>query len=70
MPGRRFFRSQALAGCACIVWLAAVAYGFATLHRYESTPGPAAALRDSWPRDSKIPLEQNRLTMVLALHPR
>lgn len=70
MPGRGFFRSNAFAGSACAVWLAIVGCGFAVLHRYEATPGRASAPSPAWPKDSPIPLEEHRLTMVLALHPR
>ncbi len=63
-------KSRAVLAVAVTAWLAAVASGFAIFERYESTPGSAGAPSIDWPAGTAIPLESNRLTLVLAIHPR
>jgi hypothetical protein len=63
-------RSRTVLTIAVAAWLGAVASGFAIFQRYESTPGSAGTPNIDWPADSPILLESNRLTLVLAIHPR
>jgi hypothetical protein len=57
----------ALVGAA---WLIAVASGFAVLHRYASTPAHVGIVPSSWPVQDRIALEVDRLTLIVAIHPR
>ena len=62
-------RSRVALAVAVVAWLGAVASGFAIFQRYDSTPGSAGAPTVDWPSDTSIPLEPNRLTLILAIHP-
>jgi hypothetical protein len=55
---------------AAMVWLAAVVCGFAVLHRHEFTPAPLGSPAAVWPSGTPLTLEKDRLTFVLAVHPR
>ena len=52
-----------------IVWIAALCFGLRNLLSYESTPGPAGAVPQSWPR-SQIQRANDRPTLVMLAHPR
>jgi hypothetical protein len=64
------FRTRVVPALVGVVWLFAVASGFAVLHRYESTPGAQASIPPDWPADAPFGLESGRLTLVVAVHPR
>lgn len=51
------------------VWLFALVLGLRTLSAYESTPGRAASPSAAWPRDTRIPRDSDRATLVLLAHP-
>ena len=53
---------------AAIVWVAAVAVGFAQLWEFAYTPGPAASAPARWPSPS-LPHDPTAPTLVMVLHP-
>jgi hypothetical protein len=53
-----------------VIWGLAIAAGFLALHRYESTPGPAGAMLGHWPGPGRVPLQGDRHTLIMAVHPR
>jgi hypothetical protein len=52
------------------LWLLAVGMGFAALTRHEVTPGLQAAAGARWPGDVPELKREDRLTLVMAAHPR
>jgi hypothetical protein len=50
------------------LWCALCAFGFTALSRYEGTPGPRADT-PSWPTDCRLPLDRDRCSLVMAIHP-
>src|SRR4051794_9783921 len=63
-------RSTLVPALVGIAWLIAIGGGFAVLHRYQSTPGSVEASPVCWPLEIPLALEPDRLTVVLAIHPR
>jgi len=53
-----------------IVWLSAVACGMAFMWSYNHRPGEAANTPNRWPADSRVPLAEDRFTLVLLAHPK
>src|ERR1041385_2736332 len=51
-------------------WLAAAAAGAWGLHPYESAVGLAGVVPQQWPGTTKIPLDRDRLTLVMFAHPK
>ena len=51
------------------VWLLLVVTGMAVVLRHAYTPGVSAGKSATWPPDSKISLDANRLTLVMFAHP-
>lgn len=51
------------------VWLLLVMTGMAVVLRHANTPGISAGKPATWPADSKIALDANRLTLVMFAHP-
>jgi hypothetical protein len=62
-------RRNTLLLLVCLAWGSAVAAGLAALHRYEATPGRAAASPQRWPTPSHVALDTNRHTLVIFIHP-
>jgi hypothetical protein len=60
-PVRLFFAS---------CWLAAVAFGFSQLDRFERTPGVEAPTPAIWPETPALVKDEDRLNVVVALHPK
>jgi hypothetical protein len=54
---------------AGLLWLAACVGGSAVLLRYSSTPGEEGAALPQWPGDSRLALNRDRDTLVIAVHP-
>ncbi len=55
--------------CLLTVWGIAVAAGTLFLGAYAAAPGAAGQALPDWPRDSVIPLDGRRPTLVMFLHP-
>jgi hypothetical protein len=53
-----------------VAWLSAVACGMAFMWSYNHQPGEAANTPKRWPGDSRIPLAEDRYTLVLLAHPK
>jgi hypothetical protein len=53
-----------------VMWGGAVAFGFASMSRFESTPGPASVAPATWPAESAVPLDGGRPALVMFVHPR
>jgi hypothetical protein len=70
MFGAVSIRSTLVPALVGAAWLIAVACGFAVLHRYASTPAHVGIVPSSWPVQDRIALEVDRLTLVMAIHPR
>jgi hypothetical protein len=70
MFGVASIRSTLVPAFAGVAWLVAVASGFAALHRYASTPAHVGIVPSSWPGQDRMALEVDRLTLVVAIHPR
>jgi len=51
------------------LWLAVVCGATILMTRYSNTPGSGGPTPVAWPADSKIPLDNNRLTLVMFAHP-
>ena len=51
------------------VWLLLVATGMAVVLRHANTPGVSVSKPATWPADSQIALDANRLTLVMFAHP-
>ena len=67
MERRRKFICATAVGA--VLWAGFVAGGVRVLLNYESAPGPVAAVPNSWP-GSRVPLAQDRMTLVMLAHPR
>ena len=67
----RGFRVHPLFPCICLLtsWGILVAAGYLALGAYAAAPGAAGHSRANWPRDSVIPLDARRLTLLMFLHP-
>ena len=62
-------RRAILAWTAGLIWASLTAGGFASLWRYEYTPGQQQKLGSAWPAGTSIPLESQRFTLVVFMHP-
>jgi hypothetical protein len=54
-------------GCC---WLGAAGFGLVSLMSYDNRPGVAAEAPSMWPRESGIPRDSGRATLVMLAHPR
>jgi hypothetical protein len=52
-----------------LVWASVTVSGFASLWRYESTAGVQPEFGSQWPAASRIPLDANRQTLMVFMHP-
>jgi hypothetical protein len=52
-----------------LIWASVTVSGFASLWRYESTAGAQPDLGTQWPMASRIPLDANRPTLMVFMHP-
>lgn len=57
------------AGLALAAWGCALALGFHYALVYQATPGAIVEARASWPIELPVPLDPERPTLVLTLHP-
>jgi hypothetical protein len=53
----------------CAIWGVVLALGFAWMDEFEATPGLRGMAADVWPRDSRLELSSDRMTLVMVLHP-
>ena len=51
------------------LWAGAVTFGMWRVLDYEKTPAAASVISDHWPAQAGIPLDANRPTLVLFIHP-
>lgn len=51
-------------------WVVAVAFGFSRLERFDRTPGVEASAPSTWPEATALSMDDDRLNVVVALHPR
>src|ERR1043165_5323235 len=61
---------RSLIAAFAVPWMAAVAWGFYALARYDATPGASAEAPAHWPSDAPLALDPTRLTLLLFAHPR
>lgn len=61
-------RSQRIRLWAAVAWVLAIAFGLTTLNRFQMTPGKAAAA-NNWPNHLPLTLAQDRLTLIMFVHP-
>jgi hypothetical protein len=54
---------------AGLVWAATVGAMYHAVRQFETTPGPGAASRSSWPASSRIVRAHDRWTLVMLIHP-
>lgn len=61
-----------LIGRACLAgWMAAVITGMILMARYQMTPAKdGAGIVVQWPAKTSVQRDSNRLTLIMALHPR
>lgn len=55
---------------AVIAWASLIGLGMASMERYENTPGRVSATRRQWPKESRLTLSSDRLTVIVFAHPR
>jgi hypothetical protein len=55
---------------ALVLWLAVVVSATFLMTRYSNTPGSGGPAPKSWPKDSQIPFDSHRPTLVMFVHPR
>lgn len=53
----------------CAAWGLVLILGFAWMEAFEATPGERGKGAEVWPRDSRLSLNADRLTLVMVLHP-
>ncbi len=66
-PARAFF---SIALVAAIIWLAAVVGALTLMEGHANQPGPSGTIPAHWPRESLIPLDARRPTLIFFAHPR
>jgi hypothetical protein len=52
-----------------LTWVAALGYGMQVLWKYETTPGPSAAVASDWPSGSVVPRQLDKPTLLMVAHP-
>jgi hypothetical protein len=67
LPGRP--RHGLLIAAALLLWLALVGCAMGALVRYKSTPGEAGVAPSRYPSGALIPLDPERVTVVMFAHP-
>jgi hypothetical protein len=55
---------------AIMLWLAVVVAGTILMTGYSNTPGSSTPAPASWPKESLVPFDSNRPTLVMFAHPR
>lgn len=55
--------------CGGVLWLTLCAAGFAMLWRYQNVPGQSAQAPTHWPAASELSHDDDRLTLLLFIHP-
>jgi hypothetical protein len=65
---RRVLLTGALA-LAGAIWAATVAAAYQAIHRFETTPGQAAAARKSWPAATHLARTPGAWSLVMLVHP-
>ena len=51
------------------LWVSVILAGFYVLMTYQSTPGEAAEVQPSWPATTALEHQDNRLNLVMFVHP-
>jgi len=65
-----FRRNKTLLGWGVgLVWASVTISGFASLWRYENTAGAQPAFGSQWPAGSHVPLDADRPTLMVFMHP-
>lgn len=67
VAGRRGVRFGLIV--ALLFWLGLVCGGTMLMARYSNTPGPTTAAPALWPQHSDLPVDANRPTLLMFVHP-
>lgn len=70
MDGRASHRSRRLVQVGLTLWAVAVCFGFGALLAYSSEAGARAAAPEQWPEGASVPIDPERPTLVMSIHPR
>jgi hypothetical protein len=62
--------SWKLRHAAVVAWASLIGLGMGWMERYENTPGPVSASARQWPKESRLTLSSDRLTVIVFAHPR